>query len=1024
MPVRPIRYRERSVVAAAGGLGLAAAAFCLQAVLTISAGCGSSDYSAQMDKRMAELQQVSAFAALYKDPTDDLPVNLRVPISMTKAYDLYSVDPVDSSKHVASDRALPPFMLDGVGFRRSFEGAYEAGPNNSTPYFLYVWEFDAPRPKDGMANLRDLVRFKLHDEKADWEPVEVKTPEGTTLTWQRLHVKGDQTFETKRNGQLTDDTSPGVFELWAIETPGWDVILGWRASDEAWDKAMSGYSKLSDLPPIVAGTIRVAPDQQRNKKPVPAIGKGLFVPRPLGKSPAPSDVPAQPPTTDTTPPNTTPTEAATNANQPVNETPTAEASESENALKRFLIAAAVHDEQGLRAASIANPEIDILLKGKAPEGAGIEAAKSSIAGAKLQHLKVGDEVILPTGKSMVLDATNVNAFREQIVWSNSPIPFTLVKQRDGWKVDPAPLIAAHKAAAEMPVFQPPPVETQKFTQAAPDGTYHSTALGFSIKLQPDVKVYGDDGNGSSQVCKTGISGTTDDGTKYDALVEIWLHSVDPNSTVKDLAAQVEQSTLNFPREKEEGAKVDSRGDLEIGGVPGLFFVTTQEWQGNQTSRSVYLTKQGDRAAVIMFTSHGAPKSQAIEEFGRCAKTFKFEPKGSAENAAAAADERFSSIADESERTQFPGVETPVKASIRFPKGWFVHGHFAQLRPKQGETLDAAFSDPDAQIAATVLPNANPSLSPKELLDSMEKGGPTGKAQIGGMPGPFKVIEREELTIDGHPAAHFVATSMAEGSDLISASYVIPVGRVSGNVNIRITKSGYDKIKDVLRQSALTFHFEGDLPDAPAVAAADASRPSRSARRPPPPDSVAAAPNAAKPAETATAAPPAKEGPAEIEFGEGVTGSITFPAGFQHEGKTPQASTPPPIQVDPAAAGQQPNMIKIEIKKLDGVNYNELYKGEINSELQAASDGKALERGKGLVAGVTGDYIVVGIGQSAGPARGAAGKADNEPARKRIVYIANVTPKHLAVKITAEMADANYKTLKEEVKKCVRSLKFD
>jgi hypothetical protein len=854
-------FRIPDESAARKGLSLAAAAIPLAALLTFSAGCGSADYSAQMEKRMVELQQVSAFAALFKDPTDDLPVNLRVPIAMTKAYDFYSVDPLDPNVHVVPTRVLPPFMNDGIGFRRTFEGNYEPNPTNSTPYYLTIWEFDAPRPKDGLNNLRDLVRFQLHDDKANWEPVEVKTPEGTTLTWQRLHVKGDQLFESKHNNAVGEETVAGVFELWAFETPGWDVLLGWRASDDAWDKATSGDTKLSDLPTVVAGTIRFTPDQSRNKKPVPAIGRGLWTPRPIGKSaapdaPAPSNGAAAP--TDTSTPTNTQPNAATNATPPANDAAPEQASETEAVLKRFLTALLTHDEGELRATSIADPDLAILLEGTPTPASGIEGEKNAIAAGKFRHLKVGDEVKLPGGANLVLDNTHVNANQEQIVWNNGPIPFILEKKRDGWKVNAAPLVVARKAAAA--------------------------------------------------------------------------------------ARQAEANAAS--------------------------------------------------------------------------------PSPPADSSAAPIDERFTTLAEESERTQFSGHRTNVNGSIRFPKGWVVHdGPFAKLEPKPGETLDPAFSERGASINVSVLPN--PSFTPKSFLDGMEQGGPTGKASLGSLPGKFKLIEREELTIDGHPAAYFAAVSLDGDNDLVYASYEIPAGSVAGNVHIRIKKSAYEKIKDVVRQCALTFRFEGNLPDTPAAAADDAGRRSR-ARRPPPPDSVAGVPNPAKPADpAAAAAPPAKAGPAELEFTEGVTGSITFPAGFEHEGKAPQASTPAPMQVDPTAGAQQPNTIKIEVKKLgQGVNYIELHKEALTSEIQTAVDAKTLERGNCSIAGVSGDYIVVAVGESGTPARGAAEKADKEATRKRIVYIANVAPKHLAVKITAEMKDADYKTLKEEMKKCVRSLKFD
>lgn len=252
-------------------LPLACSAGCLAALLALASGCGTSAYSEQFDKRLSELQKVSAFAALGK-ATDHLPVNLRAPLSMIdpgRVYNLYSADPLENSKYVARDRVLPPFMPDGVGFKMTFEGKYSQNVANSAPYFLYVWMFDAAKSKDGLDTIRNLLRTRLQDPKADWQPVEVRTPDGKTLTWKRLHLHGQQDFELVRSGNAATDSNPGVFELWYFDAPGWDVLLGWRATDDAWEKATSGDAKLSDLPEIVAGTIKFKDDETRAKKPAP-----------------------------------------------------------------------------------------------------------------------------------------------------------------------------------------------------------------------------------------------------------------------------------------------------------------------------------------------------------------------------------------------------------------------------------------------------------------------------------------------------------------------------------------------------------------------------------------------------------------------------------------------------------------------------------------------------------------------------------------------------------------------------------
>jgi hypothetical protein len=101
-------------------------------------------------------------------------------------------------------------------------------------------------------------------------------------------------------------------------------------------------------------------------------------------------------------------------------------------------------------------------------------------------------------------------------------------------------------------------------------------------------------------------------------------------------------------------------------------------------------------------------------------------------------------------------------------------------------------------------------------------------------------------------------------------------------------------------------------------------------------------------------------------------------------------------------------------------YNELRKQTLNTD---APNGlaKTLEHGTCNVAGRSdAEYFVVSPDQSTTPPAGGA----NQAPRRRIIYMANLQSKHLALKITADVAEANYKARKDELKACVKSLKFE
>ncbi len=217
------------------------------------------------------------------------------------------------------------------------------------------------------------------------------------------------------------------------------------------------------------------------------------------------------------------------------------------------------------------------------------------------------------------------------------------------------------------------------------------------------------------------------------------------------------------------------------------------------------------------------------------------------------------------------------------------------------------------------------------------------------------------------------------------------------------------------------------PSTPDPSAPGPRRPSRGragpagvAADPSAPTTPAAAAPAANPAAGVgpqpAAGPAEKQGPVSIEFQDKITATVTFPPGFQNNGKSPDASTTPPMPADPAAGVQTPDTIKIQAVKLgQGNNFTDLRREAINSETQGGN-AKIIERGSCTIAGASGDFVVIwGANSTSG---------NNDAPRRRIVYLANVTTKRIAVKVTADIADSHYKTLKEEILKSLRTLKFD
>ncbi len=118
----------------------------------------------------------------------------------------------------------------------------------------------------------------------------------------------------------------------------------------------------------------------------------------------------------------------------------------EDALRTFMMAIAAADEQTLRAVTLANSDLDVLLTGAGPPFKGVKEMKQEMQKMKVERLKVGDQVKMPGNKVHVIRATEVGQDRATLLPEDAPFPTRLRLVSGHWKVDAAPIIAARKAA--------------------------------------------------------------------------------------------------------------------------------------------------------------------------------------------------------------------------------------------------------------------------------------------------------------------------------------------------------------------------------------------------------------------------------------------------------------------------------------------------------------------------------------------------------------------------------------------------
>jgi hypothetical protein len=117
------------------------------------------------------------------------------------------------------------------------------------------------------------------------------------------------------------------------------------------------------------------------------------------------------------------------------------------ALRTFLMAMQAGDEDTLREVTLPNADFDWLLRGEIAHARELSKLKQHVINARVERLKQGDRVQITAKEVHVILPTEVGRDRGALKILGAPAyaPMQLVKGR--WKVDPAPIIAACKAAA-------------------------------------------------------------------------------------------------------------------------------------------------------------------------------------------------------------------------------------------------------------------------------------------------------------------------------------------------------------------------------------------------------------------------------------------------------------------------------------------------------------------------------------------------------------------------------------------------
>ncbi|GAA5507415.1 SHD1 domain-containing protein [Novipirellula caenicola] len=118
----------------------------------------------------------------------------------------------------------------------------------------------------------------------------------------------------------------------------------------------------------------------------------------------------------------------------------------EDVLRQFLVALAGGNRRQVVTLILPHPNAAVLLQGEAAPPQVVAEMKKQIASEEIRRLKLGEKVSLPGGRTMTVGDEDVSTERVLLQIPNHPIPYSLIRKKNGWRVDAAPIIQARVAA--------------------------------------------------------------------------------------------------------------------------------------------------------------------------------------------------------------------------------------------------------------------------------------------------------------------------------------------------------------------------------------------------------------------------------------------------------------------------------------------------------------------------------------------------------------------------------------------------
>lgn len=213
---------------------------CLAAGVVLLVGCGKSEYEAAMQAKMNQLAFASKFLEhLHQQPTEVIErvASLQLPTFIDETVKTYQPGAKDRrGDAVSPGRIQPPFM-NLPGFKYCYEMYVDLGGRNNThPVYCYIASVPVKAQKQATLLGRMKANARRAFPSADWQTINLDTPDGSQLAFKKLSARGSQEFTMNPDGGDVRKV-PGQFDLYVHSSPDVHVIVGFRASDEAGSNA-------------------------------------------------------------------------------------------------------------------------------------------------------------------------------------------------------------------------------------------------------------------------------------------------------------------------------------------------------------------------------------------------------------------------------------------------------------------------------------------------------------------------------------------------------------------------------------------------------------------------------------------------------------------------------------------------------------------------------------------------------------------------------------------------------------------